>query len=363
MLILSLETSCDETSAAVVNNGIEILSNIVATQTEFHKKYGGIVPEVAARKHIEVINPVIQEALDTAKITFKDIDAIAVTYGPGLVGSLIVGVCSAKAIAWALRKPLIGVNHLEGHIYANFLSHPASRVAHLPFMCLLVSGGHTMIIHVKDHGVYEVLGRTRDDAAGEAFDKVARVLGLGYPGGPIIDQLSKEGNPDAVKFKKPMVEEEYGYDFSFSGIKTAVVNYVHQASVKVTKPVSESSGVTAEHRNLSTTRASSPLNEQLIKDIASSFQKTVVETLVEKLIAAAKDKNIKTVSLAGGVSANSGLRDYLTKRAKEEELEVLIPPFEYCTDNAAMIGCAAYYKLKAGVQSNFKLKPIASLKL
>lgn len=351
MLCLAVETSCDETSAAIVKDGTEILSNIVATQTEFHKKYGGIVPEVAARKHIEVINPIIQEALDEAKITFKDVDAVAVTYGPGLVGSLIVGVCAAKAIAWALRKPLIGINHLEGHIYANMLAQmtndPLDRARgqmtnksqkskiKFPFLCLLVSGGHTMIIHVKDHGAYEVLGRTRDDAAGEAFDKVARVLGLGYPGGPIIDKLAKEGNPDAVKFKKPMVEEEYGYDFSFSGIKTAVVNYVARPASRVTRH----------------------------EDIAASFQKVVVETLVEKLIAAAKDKNIKTVSLAGGVSANSGLRGYLTKRAKEEGLEVLIPPFEYCTDNAAMIGCAAYYKLKAGITSDYKLKPTASLKL
>ena len=348
--VLAIETSCDETAAAVVENGTKILSNIVATQTEFHQKYGGIVPEIAARKHVEVISPIIQEALDTAKLPLKKIDAVAVTYGPGLIGSLIVGLCAAKALAWAIKKPLIGVNHLEGHIYANMLAEMTndklqmtnkSKKSNLrdgslfPLLCLLVSGGHTMIIHVKDHGKYETIGRTRDDAAGEAFDKVARVLGLGYPGGPVIDKLAKEGNPHAVKFKKPMIEDQYGYDFSFSGIKTSVINFVNRDSISDIRK----------------------------EDICASFQNTVVITLVEKLIQAAKDKKVKTISIAGGVSANSGLRNYLLARADEEGLTSIIPPFEFCTDNAAMIGCAAYYKLKNGEKSDFHLKPQACLKL
>ncbi|OGC19074.1 tRNA (adenosine(37)-N6)-threonylcarbamoyltransferase complex transferase subunit TsaD [candidate division WOR-1 bacterium RIFOXYC2_FULL_37_10] len=339
MLILAIETSCDETSAAVVKDGVEVLSNPIATQTEFHQKYGGIVPEIAARKHVELISPIIQEALDKANITFKDIDAVAVTYGPGLIGSLIVGVCAAKAIAWTQKIPLIGVNHLEGHIYANLLisnfQFPISNL--FPFLCLLVSGGHTMIVHVKGHGNYETLGRTRDDAAGEAFDKVARVLGLGYPGGPLIDKLAKEGNPNSIPFKHPMIEGEYAYDFSFSGIKTAVVNHVKSLQ--------------------------STVNSVQKKNIAASFQKVVVETLVEKLIKAAKDKNVQTVSIAGGVSANSELREYAQKRADEEKLKAMIPPFEYCTDNAAMIGGAAYYKFKRKDFSPLSLKPLASLRL
>lgn len=350
MLILALETSCDETSAAVVKDGTEVLSNCTATQNEFHKKYGGIVPEIAARRHIEVINPIIQEALDQAKIAFKDIDAVAVTYGPGLVGSLIVGLCAAKALAWALKKPLIGINHLEGHIYANFLNskyeflnskqipNSKSEITNFPFICLIVSGGHTLIVLVKGHGEYETLGRTRDDAAGECFDKVARVLGLGYPGGPAIDKLAKEGNAKAVKFKLPMIEDKYGYDFSFSGIKTAVINHVNRKTIPVAQP----------------------FDEKKIRDIAASFQQTVVETLVEKLIKAAKDKKVETVALAGGVSANSALRAYLEKRCKEEKLIALIPPIEYSTDNAAMIACAAYFK--KGLPTPH-LKPIASLKL
>jgi len=355
MLILAIETSCDETSAAVIKDGSEVLSNIVATQTEFHQKYGGIVPEIASRKHIEVINPIIQDALDTAKIEFKDLNAIAVTYGPGLVGSLLVGVCAAKALAYALRLPFIGVNHLEGHIYANFLQAPRHQGTEalsdsecllpkclMPFICLLVSGGHTMVIKVIDHGKYETLGRTRDDAAGEAFDKVARVLGLGYPGGPVVDQLAKDGNPKAIHFKRPMQEKEFGYDFSFSGIKTAVVNYVNKLSVVSCSP---------------------PMADELLVNICASFQQAVVETLVEKTIRAAKEHGVKTVSLAGGVSANSGLRSYLKKRGEEEGLEIMIPKMEYSTDNAAMIGCAAYYQYNRGQVSDFTLKPTASLKL
>lgn len=331
MQILAIETSCDETSAAVIKNGREILSNIVSTQVEFHKKYGGIVPEIAARKHIEVINPIIQEALDKAKTNFKKIDAVAVTYGPGLVGSLLVGVCAAKAIAYAANKPLIGVNHLEGHIYANFLS--TVHRPPFPFITLMVSGGHTMIVYVKDHGKYEIIGRTRDDAVGEAFDKVARFLGLGYPGGPIIDKLAKEGNPKAIHFTRPMLGD--GFDFSFSGIKTAVVNYVKR------KPTAVSG--------------------EPIADIAASFQQACIDVLVTKTLGAAEKYKIKTIALAGGVAANSQLREEMKSKAKD--MNVIIPPFSLCTDNAAMIGAAAYYKFKAGKSSNLDLKPVANLSL
>ncbi|NQT29175.1 MAG: tRNA (adenosine(37)-N6)-threonylcarbamoyltransferase complex transferase subunit TsaD [Candidatus Saganbacteria bacterium] len=341
MKILAIETSCDEAAASVVANGEEILSNIVATQVEFHKKYGGIVPEIASRKHIEVINPIIAEALEKANIGFKDLDAVAVTYGPGLVGSLIVGLCAAKAIAYSLSIPLIGINHLEAHIYANFLNSK-SQVPNFPFICLLVSGGHTMLILVKDHGEYEVIGRTRDDAAGEAFDKVARFLKLGYPGGPIIDKLAKEGNPDAIKFTRPMLARrssksggglEQGYDFSFSGIKTAVINYV-----------TRDAGCTT-------------------KDIVASFQQAVVDVLVTKAIRAAKEYKCKTIALGGGVAANSRLREELKERGQKQGQEVVIPPHSLCTDNAAMVGCAAYYKLRNNQTSNFDLQAVASLKL
>ncbi|MBI5700014.1 tRNA (adenosine(37)-N6)-threonylcarbamoyltransferase complex transferase subunit TsaD [Candidatus Saganbacteria bacterium] len=353
MKLLAIETSCDETAAAVLEDGKKVLSSVVASQNEFHKKYGGIVPEVASRKHIEAINPVIAEALEKAGKKFKDLDAVAVTYGPGLVGSLLVGLCAAKALAWSLKKPLIGVNHLEGHIYSNFL-YPLSSLplnkgemsrANLsrvpsreprdrggisfPFICLIVSGGHTLLVLMKDHGKYETLGRTRDDAVGEAYDKVARFLNLGYPGGPIIDELAKKGDPHAITFKKPMIEESFGYDFSFSGIKTAVTRL---------------SGVK-------------------IEDLAASFQQTVVETLIDKLIRAAFDKGIGRVALAGGVSANSALRQQLKERGEKDGLEVMLPPLEYSTDNAAMIACAAYYKFKKKQFAALDLKPIASLKI
>jgi N6-L-threonylcarbamoyladenine synthase len=324
MKILAIETSCDETSAAVVADGKEVLSNIVASQVEFHKKYGGIVPEIASRKHIEVINPIIQEALEKAKTKFKDLDAVAVTHGPGLVGSLLTGICAAKAIAYSLKIPLIGVNHLEAHLYANFLTAKPK----FPFICLIVSGGHTMLVLVKDHGEYQLLGRTRDDAAGEAFDKVARFLKLGYPGGPIIDKLAKEGNPDAVKFTRPMLSQ--GFDFSFSGIKTAVVNYVNRNPKFV------------------------------MRDIIASFQQAVVDVLVEKSIRAAKEFNCNTIALAGGVAANSKLRSDLQAKAK---VKVIVPPHVYCTDNAAMVGCAGYYHLKKKNVSDLKLEAVASLRL
>jgi N6-L-threonylcarbamoyladenine synthase len=338
VIVLAIETSCDETSAAVVKNGTEVLSSIISSQNDFHAKYGGIVPEIASRKHIEAISPVIQEAMDRAGLAFKDIDAVAVTFGPGLPGSLIVGLSAAKAISFALKKPLIGVNHLEGHIYANFLIHPspcqgrgAGGEGLFPFICLIVSGGHTQIVKVTGHMEFETLGRTRDDAAGEAYDKVARFLGLGYPGGPIIDKLSKEGNENAVDFKKPMTEEEYKFDFSFSGIKTAVVYYV-----KKNPPL--------------------PLGEGIgVRDIAASFQKSVVDTLVEKTIKAALEHNIKTVAIGGGVAANSKLRADIKAACDSKDIKCIVPPFELCTDNAAMIGCAGYFRYKKGMLADYSL--------
>ena len=327
MRILSIETSCDETSAAVVKDGTEVLSSVISSQNDFHAKYGGIVPEIASRKHIEAINPVIKEAIDRAGIGFKDVDAIAATFGPGLPGSLIVGLSAAKAISFALKKPLIGVNHLEGHIYANFLLEPKLK---FPFICLIVSGGHTQLVKVTGHMEFKTLGRTRDDAAGEAYDKVARFLGLGYPGGPIIDKLSKEGNENAVNFTRPMLEDEYKYDFSFSGIKTAVVYFSKKMEQGKEKEVSKT-------------------------DIAASFQRSVVDTLVEKTIKAAEDNSIKTVAIGGGVAANSKLRADMKTACDKHGIECLIPPFALCTDNAAMIGCAAYFRYHKGMTADYSL--------
>lgn len=337
MKILAIETSCDETSAAVVKDGKEILSNLVASQVEFHKKYGGIVPEIASRKHIEVVNPIIKEALEKANTKLKDLDAIAVTYGPGLVGSLLVGICAAKAISYSLDIPLIGVNHLEAHIYANFIGAKPE----FPFICLIVSGGHTMLVLVKDHGKFEVLGRTRDDAAGEAFDKVARFLKLGYPGGPIIDKLAKEGNPNAIRFTRPMIGQ--GYDFSFSGIKTAVVTYTKRNREFLSRDLSR--------------------DHSQVPNLVASFQQAIVDVLVEKAIRAAKEYNCHSIALAGGVSANSLLRSLLRKKADEEKIKVHIPPHALCTDNAAMVGCAGYYHLKQKRISSFELQAVASLRL
>ncbi|WP_427338067.1 tRNA (adenosine(37)-N6)-threonylcarbamoyltransferase complex transferase subunit TsaD [Caloranaerobacter sp. DY30410] len=333
IITLAIETSCDETSVAIVKNGREVLSNIISSQIEIHKKFGGVVPEVASRKHIENINIIIQQALDEADVTFDDIDNIGVTYGPGLVGALLVGVSTAKAIAFGKDIPLVGVNHIEGHICANFIEHKELKP---PFVCLVVSGGHTHLVLVKDYGEYEIIGKTRDDAAGEAFDKVARALGLGYPGGPIIDKLAKEGNKNAIDFPRVYLDDG-SFDFSFSGLKSAVLNYLNNSKQK---------GI-----------------EIVVEDVAASFQQSVIEVLVEKTIKAAKDKKVNIVALAGGVAANEGLRNFMSKRCIEEGLELRYPSKKLCTDNAAMIGCAAYYDYLKGYRADLTLNAIPNLKL
>lgn len=331
--ILGIETSCDETSAAIVQDGRKILSNVISSQIELHQRYGGVVPEIASRKHIEMINIVINDALEQAGMTLEDVHAIGVTYGPGLVGALLVGVSTAKAMAFALNKPLIGVHHIMGHMAANYLEHPDMAP---PYMCLVASGGHSHIVWVKDYQQFEIMGQTRDDAAGEAFDKVARVLGLGYPGGPLIDKLAKQGNKDAVHF--PRVRFEDGsLDFSFSGVKTSVLNYIHRLEQK------------DESYNAA--------------DIAASFQNAVVEVLVDKTIAAAKKVGINTVALAGGVAANSALRQLMTQKAQEDHMKVYYPSAILCTDNAAMIACAAYYRLIEGMEAGLDLNAIPNLPL
>lgn len=332
-LILSIESSCDETSAAVIENGREVLSNIIASQISTHEKYGGVVPEVASRMHIEVINKVVMEALEEAKVTLKDIDAIGVTYGPGLVGALLVGLQYAKGLAFSTKKPLIGVNHIEGHISANYIEHKDLRP---PFVSLVVSGGHTFIVHVKNYGEYEVIGQTRDDAAGEAYDKVARALGLGYPGGPKIDKLSKEGNPDAIKFPKANFHEDT-LDFSFSGVKSSVLNYLNKNKMQ----------------NIEVNKA----------DVAASFQKAVVDVLIENALKACKKKDVNKIAIAGGVASNSALRFKLTEVAKKNGIEVLFPSPILCTDNAAMIGSAAYFNFISNKTSSLDLNAKPNLKL
>lgn len=331
--ILAIETSCDETAAAVVRNGREIRSNIISSQIELHKLYGGVVPEIASRKHIEKINQVIEEALRVAGTTLEDIDAIGVTYGPGLVGALLVGVAEAKAISFATKKPLIGVHHIEGHVSANYIEN---KELEPPFLCLIVSGGHTHLVLVKEYGEYQVVGRTRDDAAGEAFDKVARAIGLGYPGGPKIDKLSKEGNSKAIEFPRAHIEGA-PYDFSFSGLKSAVLNYINSMEMK----------------NETFNRA----------DVAASFQEAVVDVLVTRTIMAAKDFDMNKVAIAGGVAANSALRVAMDTACKKNGLDYYYPRPIYCTDNAAMIGVAAYYEYINGRRSGLELNAIPNLKI
>ncbi len=332
-LILGIETSCDETSAAVVEDGRTLLSNIVASQIDIHQKYGGVVPEIASRKHIEAIIPVIEEALTSADISLDDLSAVAVTRGPGLVGALLVGVAAAKSIAYTKKIPLLGINHIESHIYANFLDNPDIP---FPVVCLIVSGGHTDLVYIPEHGEYERMGKTRDDAAGEAFDKVARALGLGYPGGPIIDQLASAGNPNAVQLPRAYLESG-SYDFSFSGLKTAVMQAV-QRSTKMEEPIG-------------------------MADMAASFQGAVVEVLVNKTIAAAKEKQAASVIIAGGVAANSELRRRLSEAALAAGFTFHKPPMELCTDNAAMVACLGYYQWTKKRFAGLDLNAVPSLPL
>lgn len=331
--ILAIESSCDETAAAVIKNGREVCSNVIFSQIELHKLYGGVVPEIASRKHIEKINQVIKEALEQASMTLQDVDAIAVTYGPGLVGALLVGVAEAKAIAYAANKPLVGVHHIEGHIAANYIEHLDLEP---PFMCLVVSGGHTHLVKVTDYDKFEILGKTCDDAAGEAFDKAARAIGLGYPGGPKIDALAKEGNRNAIAFPRAKVEGNE-YDFSFSGLKSAVLNYLNQCEMK----------------QIEVNRA----------DVAASFQYAVIDVLTTHAIHAVKEQGMNKLAIAGGVASNSSLRENLQKACDEEEIQFYHPSPIFCTDNAAMIGVAGYYAYRNGVRHGLDLNAVPNLKI
>ncbi len=333
ILTLGIESSCDETAASVLRGGRELLSNVISTQIPVHRKFGGVVPEIASRRHIVNVMPVIDEALQEAGAALTDIDQIAVTYGPGLVGALLVGVSAAKALAFARDVPLIGVNHLEGHIFANFLSHTELEP---PFMALVVSGGHTALIHVKGYNHFTLMGQTRDDAAGEAFDKVARVMGLPYPGGPEIDKLAAEGDADAIDFPQAL-REKGNYEFSFSGLKSAVLNYLNEMKMKRVE-----------------------VNKA---DVAASFQKAVIEVLVQKALEALAEAKLDTLVLAGGVAANSALEHRLREAAEAHGIRFYFPSKILCTDNAAMIACRGYYQSKAGLFSNLRLNAVPGLSL
>jgi len=333
VLILAIESSCDETAASVVKNGRTVLSNVIFSQIDLHTLYGGVVPEIASRKHIEKINQVISEALSKAGVTLDELDAIGVTYGPGLVGALLVGVAEAKAISYAKKLPLVGVHHIEGHISANYIENLDLEP---PFICLVVSGGHTHLVEVEDYGKYKILGRTRDDAAGEAFDKVARAIGLGYPGGPKIDRISKEGNPDAIAFPRAKIADAE-YDFSFSGLKSSVLNYLNSCQMK------------GEEIN----RA----------DVAASFQKAVTDVLVQNAVHAVKAHGLNKFAIAGGVASNSSLRAAMKEACEKNNIEFYYPSPVYCTDNAAMIGVAAYYEYMAGARSGLDLNAVPNLRL
>ena len=331
--ILSIESSCDETAAAIVVDGREVKSNIIYSQIELHKLYGGVVPEIASRKHVEKVNQVIRAAIEEAHVTWDDIDAVAVTYGPGLVGALLVGVSAAKAVAYAKKKPLVGVHHIEGHIAANYIEHPDLEP---PFMCMVASGGHSHLVYVKDYTTFEIVGRTRDDAAGEAFDKVARAIGLGYPGGPKIDKLAKEGNKEAIHFPRAFMEDA-PYDFSFSGLKSAVLNYLNGCEMK--------------HQEIN--RA----------DVAASFQKAVTDVLVGNAMKAIDEFGMDKFAIAGGVASNGTLREAMREACEKKGVAFYHPSPIFCTDNAAMIGVAACYDFLAGKRDGLDLNAIPNLKL
>lgn len=332
MKILAIETSCDETSVAIVEDGRKVLANAISTQIPLHEQYGGVVPEIASRMHVEKINLVIKEALKEADVSLDEIDVIGVTYGPGLVGALLVGVMAAKAIAFAKGKPLVGVHHIKGHIAANYISHPELEP---PFLCLVVSGGHTHLVHIKDYTQYDILGKTRDDAAGEAYDKVARALNLTYPGGPKIDKLAQQGNKEAILFPRAM--QDGSYDFSFSGLKSAVLNYINAAKMKG-EPI-------------------------IIEDIAASFQASVTDVLVKKTQLLADALHIQKIALAGGVASNKGLRQAMQLSCNQSNRILYYPEPILCTDNAAMIGCAAYYEYLNGSRAYMDLNAVPNLAL
>jgi len=332
-LIMGIETSCDETAAAIVEDGKNIISNIVASQITIHQKYGGVVPEIASRKHIEYIIPVINKALGDSGKKLTDLSGIAVTYGPGLIGSLLVGLSVAKAIAYAQNIPLIGVNHLEAHIYANLLEHKEIQP---PLVCLIISGGHTSLVYIKDFGEYKSLGQTKDDAAGEVFDKIAKILNLGYPGGPIIEKLAKEGNSSLIEFPRPLINDK-SYDFSFSGLKTAVIYYI--------KRLKEEDKILP------------------IRDILASFQQAVIDVLIEKTIKATLNFKTKQIVLAGGVAANSSLRKEIREKVNSLKIKVFYPSFSLCTDNAAMVASVGFYKLKENKKSALNLDAVSRLSL
>jgi N6-L-threonylcarbamoyladenine synthase len=332
-IIMAVETSCDETAVAILRDGRELLSNLVFSQIKIHQQFGGVVPEIAARKHLEQVNLLISLALEEAGLTFPQLSALAVTYGPGLVGALLIGVSTVKALAYSLNLPLLGVNHMEGHLYANWLGQEQIT---FPLVGLIVSGGHTSLIEMRGHGKYLLLGQTQDDAVGEAYDKVARAMGLGYPGGPLLDALAREGNGEALQLPRAWLGEG-SFNFSFSGLKTAVLNYLNRASLK-----------------------GEAVNQA---DLAASFQASVVEVLVEKTIRVARKKGLPTVLMAGGVSANSSLREQMRKRCEQEGLRLYYPPVEFCTDNAAMIACAAHYRYLKGERADWYLNAIPQLRL
>lgn len=332
-IIMAVETSCDETAVAILANGEELLANLVSSQIPVHQQFGGVVPEIASRKHLEHVNRLICLALKEAKLEFAQLSAFAVTYGPGLVGALLVGVSTVKALAYSLKLPLLAVNHIEGHIYANWLTHKHIK---FPLVCLIVSGGHTALVEMRGHGDYLLLGQTQDDAAGEAYDKVARAMGLAYPGGPLLDALAQEGNPEAVQLPRAWLGQN-NFDFSFSGLKTAVLNYLNRAAQRGEK-----------------------VNQA---DLAASFQASVIEVLVEKTVRVARQRGLQSVLMAGGVSANSSLRAEMQKRCREEGLTLYYPPLQFCTDNAAMIACAAHYRYLKGEFADWDLNAVPQLRL